>query len=146
LEASVAKALDAVKPDNCKLVPVAAPKTGVINVGEVCLTTAPVPDAVVAPVPPLVTAKAVLNVRLVAEATPSMGVTNVGDVDNTFEPEPVLVVTPVPPLVTGKTLLTPVVRSTKAGGKNVACAVVPLLVSIVPVAPGVINDVELAAV
>jgi hypothetical protein len=55
LDASVAKALEAVKPDNCKLVPVAMPKTGVTNVGDVFSTFEPEPVLVVTPVPPLVT-------------------------------------------------------------------------------------------
>jgi hypothetical protein len=42
-EASVATAEDAVKPDNWSEVPKAAPIFGVVNVGEVCKTTAPEP-------------------------------------------------------------------------------------------------------
>jgi hypothetical protein len=41
----VATACEAVKPDNCKLVPVAAPISGVTSVGEVDNTTEPVPVA-----------------------------------------------------------------------------------------------------
>jgi hypothetical protein len=90
LEESVAKALDAVKPDNCKLVPVATPKTGVTNVGDVDSTFEPEPVLVVTPVPPLVTANDVPSVRLVADAAPKIGVTNVGEVASTLFPVPVL--------------------------------------------------------
>ena len=82
-EASVAKALEAVNPESCKLVPIAAPITGVINVGEVDNTTEPVPVLEVTPVPPLVTARGVLNTSEVAEAAPKIGVINVGEVANT---------------------------------------------------------------
>jgi hypothetical protein len=49
LLASVTIAREAVRPDNCKLVPVAAPITGVTNVGDVAKTKAPVPVGEVTP-------------------------------------------------------------------------------------------------
>jgi hypothetical protein len=125
---------------------VAAPKTGVTRVGDVFSTFEPDPVLVVTPVPPLVTSRALVKAKLVPVAAPNAGVTNVGDVDSTFAPEPVLVVTPVPPFATGKTPLTPDVRLTTAGDWKVACKAGPLLVSIVPIAPGVVNSVVLAAV
>jgi hypothetical protein len=42
-DASVATACEAVNPDNCKLVPIAAPISGVTSVGETDNTTEPVP-------------------------------------------------------------------------------------------------------
>jgi hypothetical protein len=90
LDASVAIACEALRLESCKLVPVAAPSTGVTKVGDVDNTTEPNPVLVVVPVPPLATAKAVLRVNDVAAASPNTGVTNVGELDKTFEPVPVL--------------------------------------------------------
>ena len=47
--ASVTIALEAVRPESCKLVPVAAPITGVTSVGDVAKTKAPEPVGVVTP-------------------------------------------------------------------------------------------------
>lgn len=137
-DASVATACEAVRPDNCKLVPVAAPILGVTNTGEVDNTTEPEPVEVVVPVPPLATAKAELKVSDVAEAAPSVGVTNTGEVDNTTEPLPVDDVTPVPPLATGNVPDTPVARLTVAGAWKVGGEATPLDVRINPDVEGVI--------
>ena len=116
-----------VAPLSARDVPVAAPKTGVTNVGVVDSTVLPDPVDVVTPVPPLATGKVpetcvvkltlpvnpdvgnpvqLVNVPLVG--VPKIGVTKVGEVDSTTLPEPVDVTTPVPPLATAKVPVTPV--------------------------------------
>ena len=113
-----------------RLVPVAAPITGVTRVGEVSITNLePVPVCkatevafpilVIGPVKfALVVTLPVVNPAAVpvifvptrAEGVPKAGVTKVGEVDNTVLPVPVAVVTPVPPFATGKVPVTPVVK------------------------------------
>lgn len=79
-------------------VPVAAPRTGVVNVGDVAKATLPDPvtpaaSAVATPVPrpetPVEIGRPVQLVSVPDVGVPSNGVTSVGDVAKTAEPEPV---------------------------------------------------------
>lgn len=110
----LAGAKPGVRPDNAYTCSVALPvKVRFAIVGAVASTTSPVPEAAVAPVPPLATGKVpvtpvvrgspVTFVSVPEVGVPRIGVTNVGLVDSTLLPEPVEVVTPVPPLRTGTT-------------------------------------------
>ena len=107
-------------PVRVKEVPVAAPRTGVTNVGVLAKTNAPVPvssvialikfelvgvaknDAIPVPKPltPVAIGKPVAFVNVAEVGVPRIGVTKVGLVDNTTFPDPVDVVTPVPPYAT----------------------------------------------
>jgi len=94
-----------------RLVPVAAPMTGVTRVGLVDSTTATVPVLAATPVPPLATGSVpvtpVVNgnpaqlVSVPEAGMPSAGVTKVGEVALTGAPDPVAVVhtgaAPAPP-------------------------------------------------
>ena len=100
-----------------KLPEAGVPKAGVISVGLLANTKAPVPVSsvtaasklaldgvpkkVATPVPkpeiPVDKGKPVAFVSTAAEGVPNAGVTNVGEFDKTTEPEPVEDVTPVPP-------------------------------------------------
>ena len=101
-------------------VPVAAPMTGVIKVGVLANTNAPVPvSSVIAvakfaldgvakyvatfvpnPLTPVEIGKPVPFVKVTEVGTPKVGVTKIGLVDKTKLPEPVELVTPVPPCAT----------------------------------------------
>ena len=112
---------DALKfPDKLNEVPVAAPMTGVTNVGVLANTKAPDPvSSVIAvakleldgvaknvatpdpnPLTPVEIGKPVPFVKVTDVGVPKIGVTNVGLVDKTKLPEPVELVTPVPPCAT----------------------------------------------
>jgi len=101
-------------------VAVAAPRAGVVSVGDVAKTNEPEPVssvtaaarladegvarnvAIPAPRPemPVATGSPVALVRVAAEGVPRFGVVSAGLFDRTTEPVPVDVVTPVPPLAT----------------------------------------------
>jgi hypothetical protein len=92
-------------------VPVAAPSTGVTNVGEVLKTTLPEPVEVVVPVPP--------------EATGKVPVVR-AEVDVAYRaPFVVNEVSPVPPLVVGSVPLTPVPNGNPVALVNVIADGVP---------------------
>ena len=126
-------------PLRLKLVPDAAPRTGVTSVGEVASTSAPLPVGVAAsavatpapsPLTPVLTGKPVAFVNVAAEGVPRfgvlrVGVVKVGELESTTAPLPVEVVLPVPPLATASVPVTPVDNGKPVAFVNVAAEGVP---------------------
>jgi len=148
-----AAALTALKPLSERLVPVAAPMTGVANVGDVANTAAPVPVSSVKaarklallgvvknvdipepkPLTPVATGKPVQLVKVPLAGVPSTGATSVELVNNSA----LVTCLVVPDCTIGKTSVT---AAAVAAGRDVIAMVAMLIVSCVNVESLTVSD------